>query len=280
MTELKFNEDLAALFGYLAADGYVIRNPPEQIHKYYVMGLRNQNYTLLKDFQNRFYSYFGKKPHLRRAERCVLTSKDIYYRLTDGFSFYSADWNMPDFKNRKLSASWLRAYYDCDGSVYCMKAKNRKISLESINYDGILSIKNLLKEHFAIESKVNKRTGRNTWTIDIFGKNNLIRFRKDIGFLHPKKRAKLDEAINSYVNYIWDVPSENDIVRFVRKHGNINKLRGIIILNSIVKDNLEKVRKALIDLGIKSKVYGPWRNAHSTYYCIAISLKDWNNYVN
>jgi DNA mismatch repair ATPase MutL len=42
---------LAALHGYLSGDGYVIKNPPTQKQKYYLIALRNTEEKLLLDFQ-------------------------------------------------------------------------------------------------------------------------------------------------------------------------------------------------------------------------------------
>ncbi len=75
MMPMKFNEDLAAVHGYLCADGYVVRNHLHQKHKYYRAGLRNMNVILLMDFQKRFKNYFGVSPKIYRNERCDMHSK-------------------------------------------------------------------------------------------------------------------------------------------------------------------------------------------------------------
>jgi hypothetical protein len=48
---MKFNNNLSAIHSYLCGDGYVIKNPKTQKHKYYHIGLRNTNQTLLRDFK-------------------------------------------------------------------------------------------------------------------------------------------------------------------------------------------------------------------------------------
>lgn len=55
---MEFNKNLSIIHGYLYGDGYVCTNLPHQKHKYYSIGLRNQNYVLLKDFQDILYQVF------------------------------------------------------------------------------------------------------------------------------------------------------------------------------------------------------------------------------
>ena len=77
---MKFDNNLASIHAYLCADGYVIRNPPTQKHKYYYIGLRNQNITLLRDFQNKFESTFSVKPIITKdVDRCKIQNKELYF---------------------------------------------------------------------------------------------------------------------------------------------------------------------------------------------------------
>ena len=63
---MKFDKNLSAIHGYLCADGYVCTNLPDQKHKYYSIGLRNTNITLLKDFESKFIKVFKIKPKLKQ----------------------------------------------------------------------------------------------------------------------------------------------------------------------------------------------------------------------
>ena len=60
---MKLDENLAAVHAYLCADGYVIKNSEAQKQKYYMIGFRNTNLILLKDFQDKFEKVFGVKPY-------------------------------------------------------------------------------------------------------------------------------------------------------------------------------------------------------------------------
>jgi hypothetical protein len=270
MAGLVFDENLASIFGYLAADGYVVRNPPEQPHKYYKVGLRNTNNVLLKDFSDKFYSYFNKKPRLTE-DRCEIGSKDIHAKLTNGFSFYSKDWNMPNFNDKNLLARWLRAYFDCDGSVTNIPGKNRKIELNSINQNGIKQIQKVLNDFYAIKSKIKFREQRGIWVLEIFGKDNLIKFKDNIYFLHPKKKNRLSEAIDSYIDYNWSIPKGKKVIEFVKNKGRYSKVRGQIRLCSIIRQNLLTIKKELAKLHIDSNLNGPSVNNYgSEYYYLSI----------
>ena len=192
------NLDFVSLHAYLCSDGYVVRNPEIQKHKYYRVALRNTNIVLLKDFQNKFYRFFKVKPYIYRDELCRISSKEIYFILSNKFgSFYSNKWKLPNLSKNKLGI-WLRSYFDCEAWVICRKAKDRDIGLQCINKKGIYSIKNALLK-LEIKSKLKYRKDRSIWQLNIYGKENLIKFQKEVNFLHPDKRKKLQECIDSYV---------------------------------------------------------------------------------
>ncbi len=196
---MNFDKNLSIIHGYLCGDGYVIRNPKDQIHKYYQIGFRNTNKTLLEDFQRRFTRVFRITPIISKDnDRCKIHNKEIYYLLTKKFSYYTREWELPRLKMDNLKY-WLRAFFDCEAWVENQPAKSRLIGLECCNYNGIKKIQQSL-EKFNIESQVKTKKDRNIWRLTICGKEDLKKFRKDIGFLHPEKNKKLNEAINSYVN--------------------------------------------------------------------------------
>jgi hypothetical protein len=268
---MKFDEDLAAVHAYLCGDGYVIRNPITQKKKYYHIGFRNTNETLLKDFQERFERIFGLQPHITNEGRCVIQNKKIYYHLTKDFSYYSYEWKLPEF-NKKNLKFWLKAFFDCEAWVENIPAKSRLIGLDCCNESSLKEVCLALKR-FNIESKIKKKKGRTIWTLQIFGKENLQRFCKEINFLHPKKNRKLKEAIASYVNYNWKISNTKEgLFSFVREKGKICKSRkNQIRFFSIKLRNLEKLKKALNKYQIDSKMFGPWVSGQgSKYYCLII----------
>lgn len=246
---MEFDENLAAVHAYFCADGYVIKNPPTQKQKYYVLGFRNTNLVLLKDFQNKFEKVFGTKPHLDEGQRCRLGSKPLYELLTKEFgSFYSWEWRMPEL-NEKLTCVWLRAYFDCEGWVTCKTHQNRMIGADCVNEVGIKQIKESLKK-LGIEIKLKKRNTRNIFSIFIFGKENLIKFNEKIGFLHPLKKERLNNAIKDFVEYNWNFPIENEeLTKFVKNilklKAKIKKASGTLRIISNKEENLLRLQKEL-----------------------------------
>lgn len=271
------NNSLAAVHGYLCSDGYVIKNPPHQKHKYYHIGLRNKNMTLLRDFQENFGNVFGKKPRItNEKERCKIQDKEIYQRLTAQFgSFYSRDWTLPEM-GRKSAQKWLRAYFDCDGWVRVLKGKDRKIGLESINERGIKEIQRLLRQEFSIDSSIASKRGRNIYALHICGKNNILKFKEAIGFLHPQKARKLDDALQSYMDYRWVIPqSISSLKQFLLQKGRERKSRNELRFFSILKNNLLLLKASLEKYNIHPTIFGPWKNNWDReYYCLIMKKDD------
>lgn len=238
---MEFNEDLVAIHAYLCADGYVIRNPETQKQKYYKIGLRNTNFILLQDFQERFFRYFKIKPHLYPHQRCQLGSKEIYEKLTNQFgSFYSHEWNMPSL-NKELTKIWLRSYFDCEGWVFCKSHQNRHIGADCVNEKGLSQVKSSL-ELFGINSILKKLRYRKLYRLVIYGRDNLIKFEKEIGFLHPEKMIKLSHTLNDFMDYLWII---NDNFEEVRKLG-LDKLtiKKPYIARMISKEEINLIKLA------------------------------------
>lgn len=269
---MKFDENLAAVHAYLCADGYVIKNPPEQKHKYYYIGLRNTNIVLLEDFQKRFYEHFRIKPIIVPGQRCKIQNKKLYEILTKDYSYYSYEWTVPELSKR-LYTFWLRAFFDCEGWVNNPSNNGRSIALESVNKEEVKKIQKIL-EKFFIKSKIYKH--RHLLQICILGKENLIRYRKSIGFLHPKKRKSLDDAISLYKNYVWDIPSDKPgILDFISKKIRPKKDRNECWIYSIYLSNLVNLKKKLILMRLKAKIFGPWRSSTTEYYAMIIKGDEW-----
>ena len=46
---------------------------------------------------------------------------------------------------------------------------------------------------------------RKIYRIFIYGKENIIKFDEEIGFLHPDKSKKIKETIKDFMVYIWNL---------------------------------------------------------------------------
>jgi len=275
LNNMQFDQNLASVHAYLCADGYVIRNPETQKHKYYYIGLRNTNEILLKDFQNKFAKAFGLMPIITNDGRCKIQNKNIFFQLTKDFSYYSDEWAIPQLSLNDLKC-WLRSYFDCDGWVTVQKAKSRVIGLESINKNGLEQIKNSLLKFGIKASDVKKRKNKNIWYISICGKDDLIKFKENIGFLHPRKNNKLLEAVNSYQTYEWIIPDKKeDFIEFINKKGRKRLDTNQVRFFSILEDNLIKLKNELNKYGIISKISSPLKNGYGRiYYCLTFNQKE------
>lgn len=275
LNNMQFDQNLASVHAYLCADGYVIRNPETQKHKYYYIGLRNTNEILLKDFQNKFAKAFGLMPIITNDGRCKIQNKNIFFQLTKDFSYYSDEWAIPQLSLNDLKC-WLRSYFDCDGWVTVQKAKSRVIGLESINKNGLEQIKNSLLKFGIKASDVKKRKNKNIWCISICGKDDLIKFKENIGFLHPRKNNKLLEAVNSYQTYEWVIPDKKeDFIEFINKKGRKRLDTNQVRFFSILEDNLIKLKNELNKYGIISKISSPLKNGYGRiYYCLTFNQKE------
>lgn len=272
---MKFNENLAAVHAYLCADGYVIKN---NRLKYYWIGFRNTNSVLLKDFQKRFEKIFKFEPSLRKDGRYEKNSKEVYERLINEFgSFYSKEWRMPDL-NKKLLRVWLRAYFDCEGWVFCKTHQNRHIGLDSINKKGINQIiVELNKLGIKTIKKINEK--RKMYRIFIYGKDNLFKFKEKIGFLHPEKTKKLDNSIKDYVVYEWHFPKKEDeckkfIKRILKEKVRIRKPYYLRIISKEEKNlsTLSNLLKKFYD--INCLLYRSINGIGTVYYELDINRKD------
>jgi len=276
---MKLNEDLTIIHAYLCADGYVIKNPPTQKHKYYKVGLRNTNLLLLEDFQKRFERLWKIKPILEERQRCSKSSKLIYEFLTQNFgSFYSWKWRMPNL-NRKLSRLWLRTYFDCEGWISIESHKSRLIGVDCVNLFGLKQVKKALAKN-GINSTLKKKNNRNIFRLYIYGKENLIKFKKNIDFYHPQKNMKLREAISDYIIYDWKFPKNSDELRnFIRtlmqERARIRQGNWVVRVISKKRKNITILKRELKSIfGINSKANKMVNGIGTQYYQLNIYKKE------
>ena len=269
--KMKFDKYLSTIHGYLCGDGYVSTNLPHQKHKYYSIGFRNTNFTLLKDFQDNFYQFFKIRTKLIKGQRCLLYSKELYFKLMEEGPYHSNNWKFPALSKENVKY-WLRAFFDCEAWIIADQRKTRSICLESVRREKLPDIQQALKK-FGINSKIYTHKNRTTSILTIPDKDSIVNFGKEIGFLHPEKNKKLCQAINSFVDYKWNFTNIN-LRRFIRKKAKIKKPY-IIRIFSIEKANLEKLAKLIFDsFGIESKLYEDKNGFGNYYHYLSIHKKN------
>ena len=274
---MQFDKNFVSIHAYLCADGYVIKNPKTQKHKYYRIGFRNTNLVLLKDFQEKFEKVFRIKPRLAVGQRCEIGSKEIYEKLTKEFgSFYSYEWTAPQI-SKKLSKTWLRSFFDCEGWVFCKTHQNRHIGLDSVNEKGLNEIIKMLN-NLGIKTIKKVNLKRKIYRIFIYGKENIIKFDEEIGFLHPDKSKKIKETIKDFMVYIWNFPKhEKEVKNFVKKimHEKAKiKHEKYIRIISKERINLEKLKEHLGKyFKVNSLLYSRVNGIGNRYYELDINKK-------
>ena len=167
------------------------------------------------------------------------------------------------YMNKEQAARWLRAFFDCEGWVWVRKAKNRAIGTDSVNHKGLQQVANLLKEHFDISTSIRPRSNRDTATLCIYGKDQLIKFEEEIGFLHPFKKKRLRESIETYVNYNWDFSKGSN--KIIKEKARTRKPYTVRLM-SILKENLDRVKQELETFGIESKIRKAVNGQGRIYY--------------
>ena len=108
------------------------------------------------------------------------------------------------------------------------------------------------------------------FTLIIYSKDSLIRFQKNINYIHQKKKKKLQKAISSYVNYNWNIKNFEQLfkekVRIRREY--------MLRIISNLEENSVKIRKCLNKYGIYSKVYKNRNGLDTIYYSLEIQRKE------
>jgi len=200
---------LIRIIAHLMGDGCVSK----KYFAYY-----NKNDTLLENFEKDVQFVFGDIHFIKGTMKhgvsyVMVQNKPIFDFLKSIVEDYrSFTLKVPEFVNTKeLQKEFLSALYDDEGSapLRIFKETNeikRNVSLSSNSLIMIEQIKNILLKTFGINpNKISKNTRlRNSkiftnYVLNITGKENLEKFREQIGFKHPEKSAKLNLMLNSYI---------------------------------------------------------------------------------
>lgn len=184
----------ARLCGYLAGDGSVTERHDRLNNKmHYDIFFYPDNEVMMQKYLESFHAVYGKTPtvkSLKNYYRVRIACKAIYTDLLRTAKFGTLEWNVPKFiTTQPQRIEWLRAIFDAEAHV-----SSSDIRFQSVNFQGIQSIKTLLNQ-FGIISKIytyeRHHKNWNTNYILVIPTRFAQNFLNRIGFYHSRKQAKL-----------------------------------------------------------------------------------------
>ena len=182
------NKELAFLLGAFG-DGSL----PDRSYKWdYTIEFDQKNKQWLGLVAENLYNVFGKKPNVKKTKkgyyRLRLYSKGIYKRL----EYYRS--NVKLINSKSLRKEFVKGFYDAEATVhksrYSIVVYNKNRELIEFSKNALLQFKINPSKNY-----IDKRS--DTISYSIYGKNQLIKFRENIGFTHPEKVKKLNKLLDS-----------------------------------------------------------------------------------
>ena len=200
---------LARIVSHLMGDGCVTKR---------YLRYNNKNKTLIDNFK-RCFLILSPSVHFIEGKVSSGTSfaqiqnkEIINFLLTICPDFRSQYLEFPKFfDSYETKKEFISTIFDDEGCVSLRVFKKtgeikRNLEIASKSRKMLRDIKEILEKDFMI--KCNKlisfkrklnNTEFTTWKLSITGKENFIKFKDKINFLHPEKKIRLDLMINSYI---------------------------------------------------------------------------------
>jgi len=200
---------LVKIHAYISADGLICYWKSKDMHgkklrirkRFSRIKFYNKNKLLINDFISAVKKVCPHLKYIRyvkdRSEvdiRSQILAKDLL-RLG---KVSTKAWEFPKDFSVMQKKIWISSFADCDGTVnnynYC-----RYVAIDSINLKGLKQIRRVLEE-FKISSRIIKVKYKEniSYRLKIYRKDNMLKFKKLIGFKHPDKQKKLTQSIRSY----------------------------------------------------------------------------------
>lgn len=194
---IKVTKKLAALLGYLIGDGYINRGQN-------YIGFNQVSKEAFDDFVDCWTAVFG-------AGFSTCIKQPNSYGKQEYHSFYSADMSQRRFLDmiglhegdsydrivpaciwhcdRETVAAFLRALYECDGSVVRTNRSSSHVNLHSVSNQLLSEVSLLLRNYFGIFCSpiISEKKDGNGLRVSFFGTENLTRFVKDIDFVSERE---------------------------------------------------------------------------------------------
>ena len=182
------NKELAFLMGALG-DGSL----PNRLYRSdYTIEFEQKNKEWLETISKIFRNYFGKTSKITKTKkgyyRLRVYSKKIYNQIKYHRS------NLQQIKSKKLKKEFIRGFLDAEATVhknrYVIVVYNKNKNLIAFSKDALLQFKIKPSSNY-----LDKRS--NTISYSIYGKDQLKKFRENIGFTHPNKVKRLNKLLSN-----------------------------------------------------------------------------------
>ena len=199
---------LVKIHAYVASDGGIYPRKCKDFHGGKIRirrKLRTKFYNiepfLIQDFLKtikRLYPGIKSIKYYPKRNEIDVDNNKISKEILNLGKIGSRVWEVPKKLNRLQKIIWVRSFVDGEGSVGNFNY-HRYVVVDSINGKSLKEV-SLILTSLGIENKFYRFVFRGYvfYRIKISKKENLVRFHKIIGFNHPKRQKKLEEAIKAY----------------------------------------------------------------------------------
>ncbi len=198
----------AYILGILCGDGCISYNKDKRRYQI-ILSVTNKEF--FNKFRECLYKVYKIKPTNEyriskikewNDQYCArLCSKSVCEDLLNYSNFYTKSWIVPNAIKESdlyIKSSFIKGFSDSEGNV---DKDAKRISLTSININGLKEIGKLLKEFnikYTILRRINKGNRFPAYNLRIQDKKSMRIFYKDINFIIKYKKENLKEIINSY----------------------------------------------------------------------------------
>ncbi len=197
----------------------------------------NSNPLLMEDYITLTKNLFGVNPHIQESEKRKV-ARILSMNLVEFLRGIDPSLLMDGKKKRIPPAimkcrkeeisQLLRALFDGDGGVLLSPRNGARVRLTTENRELAEQVQELLCR-FGILATIFEES-RNVYRVDITGQDNLNIFKQEIGFLSPKKQARLERYLRTekaYRSQVDLVPDVKDRVLDIAKYLRIS-LKGVV----------------------------------------------------
>ena len=201
------------------------------LYKRYVR-YSNTSPVLLKEFKDDMLKEFGDVNFTPGIVNSGTRFMQVHTKeIRDKFLEYLKDYRSPsifipdDIKNssKEIKKEYLRTFYDDEGSPslrLAVKTKEwkRGITLSSNSLIILEETKTILLKDFYIKTNniirnKPKSTYDKSYVLGITGKENIFKYKENIGFKHPDKIRRLNLLLESYGANSRNVQRFNELKR-------------------------------------------------------------------